>query len=117
MLAAHCFDDESLVANWLLFNVGRHAYHHIRPAAPFDVLAPLTHQGARRLPLSLFTMYWLAPFGPLFRALMERGADGTAKRADDAVASHRPSPASAVDARGVDCVAAERQIEMDMNIA
>jgi alkane 1-monooxygenase len=67
---AHSWDSTHRVSNWFLFNLGKHAHHHVKPSCGF-----LTLRGSARapqLPTGYFGMFWLAFFPPLWRRVMDR---------------------------------------------
>ena len=64
----HSWNSSNVLANALIFNMGRHACHHERPAAPFQALA--TRPGPE-LPLGYAGSILLALAPPLWRRVMD----------------------------------------------
>ncbi|HEY0975096.1 MAG TPA: alkane 1-monooxygenase [Solimonas sp.] len=81
--ASHAWDSDDPICGLLVFNLNRHAQHHLDPriaAADLQV----TPQ-APRLPYSFFLMVFLALIPPLWRRVIDA-------RLADATASHAGSP-------------------------
>ncbi len=67
--AAHSWNSSNILANTLIFNMGRHSSHHARPAASFQELT-WTAQ-APELPLGYAGSILLALVPPLWRRVMD----------------------------------------------
>lgn len=55
----HSWDTDDLLTNWSLFNIGRHAEHHLKPLKPFNDL-DFTPVSAQRVPFSYARLLLLA---------------------------------------------------------
>ena len=64
----HSWNSSNVLANALIFNMGRHACHHERPAAPFQAL---TTRPGPELPLGYAGSILLALAPPLWRRVMD----------------------------------------------
>jgi alkane 1-monooxygenase len=64
----HSWNSSNVLANALIFNMGRHACHHERPAAPFQAL---TIRPGPELPLGYAGSILLALAPPLWRRVMD----------------------------------------------
>ena len=70
----HAWDADGAVSGLLVFNLSRHADHHLRVSKTCDALQALP--AAPRLPFSFFLMVFLALFPPLWRRLMDARVPG-----------------------------------------
>lgn len=68
--AEHCWDSEFVLSSLLLFNLPRHAGHHVDTTVPCDRLQ--VAEGARVLPASFHLMVFLALIPGVWRWLMDR---------------------------------------------
>jgi alkane 1-monooxygenase len=66
---AHSWNSSNVLANSLIFNMGRHSFHHKRPAAPFQGLQRI--QTAPELPAGYAGSILLALAPPLWRRVMD----------------------------------------------
>ncbi len=64
----HSWDHDSLLTNFFLINLQRHADHHAHGGKPFAAL--INHQEAPKLPASYGAMLLLALVPPLYRRVM-----------------------------------------------
>ncbi|WP_283148651.1 alkane 1-monooxygenase [Silvimonas soli] len=71
--AAHSWSTNHLVSNWLLFELQRHADHHMRPLVPFSALGDQAE--SPMLPASYPTMIMLALCPPLWYRVMHPRLD------------------------------------------
>jgi alkane 1-monooxygenase len=67
--AAHSWNSNYLLSNWILFQLQRHSDHHANAARPYQVLRSL--EVSPELPAGYPTMVMLALVPPLYRAIME----------------------------------------------
>ncbi len=65
----HSWNSSNVAANLLIFNMGRHAYHHRKPAAPYEGLQ-FVH-AAPELPAGYAAGILLALIPPLWRRVMD----------------------------------------------
>lgn len=70
----HSWDAGHAVSGWLLFNVSRHADHHIHPHK--DYLSLERRPRAPQLPAGYFSLFVLALFPPLWRKAIDPRLDG-----------------------------------------
>lgn len=70
----HAWDADDAVSRLLVFNLSRHAEHHLRVTRPCDRLEAMPE--APRLPFSFFLMVFLALFPPLWHRLMDDRVPG-----------------------------------------
>ncbi|GGP20244.1 alkane 1-monooxygenase [Silvimonas iriomotensis] len=73
MTAAHSWSANHTVSNWLLFELQRHADHHVRPLVPFSALGDQAE--SPMLPASYPTMILLALCPPLWYRVMHPRLD------------------------------------------
>ncbi|GGP26464.1 alkane 1-monooxygenase [Silvimonas amylolytica] len=73
MTAAHSWSANHTVSNWLLFELQRHADHHVRPLLPFSALGDQAE--SPMLPASYPTMILLALCPPLWYRVMHPRLD------------------------------------------
>jgi alkane 1-monooxygenase len=66
---AHSWNSSNVLANALIFNMGRHSFHHKRPAAPFQGLQRIA--AAPELPAGYAGSILLALAPPLWRRVMD----------------------------------------------
>ena len=66
---AHSWNSSNVLANALIFNMGRHSHHHARPLAPYQTLQPRC--AAPELPLGYAGSILLALVPPLWRRVMD----------------------------------------------
>jgi alkane 1-monooxygenase len=66
---AHSWNSSNVLANALIFNMGRHSFHHKRPAAPFQGLKRI--ETAPELPAGYAGSILLALAPPLWRRVMD----------------------------------------------
>ena len=64
----HSWDATFRFSNWYLFNLGRHAHHHMAPATHYEQLK--LSKGSPKMPYGYSTMFLLALFPPLWRSVM-----------------------------------------------
>jgi alkane 1-monooxygenase len=76
MRPRHSWGCSRRMSNWSMFNMGRHADHHLRPASPYPALAPL--DGSPELPGGYAGAILLALAPPLWRKIMDPRADSWA---------------------------------------
>ena len=74
----HSWNSSNLLANTLIFNMGRHSSHHRKPAAPYQ---DLRMQDAPELPLGYAGSILLALVPPLWRRVMDEKARAWAQAA------------------------------------
>ena len=67
----HCWNSSNVLANHLIFNMGRHSHHHRRPAASFETLKA---RPAPELPFGYAACILLALAPPLWRLVMDEKA-------------------------------------------
>jgi len=77
--ARHSWNSGNVLANTLIFNMGRHSDHHRRPAAPFQELRH--ERDAPELPAGYAGSILLALVPPLWRRIMDPAAMRAAARA------------------------------------
>ncbi|MGB8337748.1 MAG: fatty acid desaturase [Burkholderiales bacterium] len=70
---AHAWDSSAWLTNGVLFNLQRHAGHHMFPSKRYQALASSTN--SPQLPAGYATMVWLALVPPLWRAVMHPRLD------------------------------------------
>jgi alkane 1-monooxygenase len=70
---AHAWDSSAWVTNGALFNLQRHADHHLFPSKPYQSLASTLD--SPQLPACYALMVWLALLPPLWRAVMHPRLD------------------------------------------
>jgi alkane 1-monooxygenase len=66
---AHSWDVTYIPSAWLLFNLPKHAHHHLRPTLPYYRLEPVPE--APRLPGGYSAMLLLAHLPPLWRRVID----------------------------------------------
>ena len=66
---AHSWNSSNVLANALIFNMGRHSFHHRRPAAPYQSLQRIAP--APELPAGYAGSILLALVPPLWRLVMD----------------------------------------------
>jgi alkane 1-monooxygenase len=66
---AHSWNSSNVLANALIFNMGRHSHHHARPAAPYQSLRHAV--AAPELPLGYAGSILLALVPPLWHRIMD----------------------------------------------
>ena len=71
--AHHAWDTDSPLTNWYLFQLGRHADHHMHPGRRYQRLESLPE--SPRLPAGYSAMLLLALVPPLWRRVMDRRID------------------------------------------
>jgi len=86
--ARHSWDTDSPLTNWYLFQLGRHADHHLHAGRRYQLLE--SRPGSPRLPTGYPAMLVLALVPPLWRRIMDHRVD--------AVAAALKSPADEGDA-------------------
>ena len=74
--AHHAWDTDSPLTNWYLFQLGRHADHHLHPGRRYQLLESLPD--SPRLPAGYSAMLLLALIPPLWRGVMDRRIDTVA---------------------------------------
>jgi len=67
--AAHSWNSSNALANALIFNMGRHSWHHARPDAPYESLKWIA--SAPELPAGYAGSILLAMIPPLWRRVMD----------------------------------------------
>jgi alkane 1-monooxygenase len=71
--AAHAWDSSAWLTNGVLFNLQRHADHHMSPSKRYQCLA--STMDSPQLPACYALMVWLALLPPLWRAVMHPRLD------------------------------------------
>lgn len=66
--AKHSWDDDHRLTNWLLYNLPRHADHHLRPGERYQVLT--VPEGVPKLPWGYTTAFTVALIPPLWFRIM-----------------------------------------------
>jgi len=66
---SHSWNSSNVLVNLLIFNMGRHSYHHRKPAAPYESLEYIYH--APELPAGYAGSILLALVPPLWRQVMD----------------------------------------------
>jgi alkane 1-monooxygenase len=66
---SHSWNSSNVLVNLLIFNMGRHSYHHRRPAAPYESLEYIP--SAPELPAGYAGSILLALVPPLWRRVMD----------------------------------------------
>jgi alkane 1-monooxygenase len=70
---AHAWDSSAWVTNGVLFNLQRHADHHLYPSKRYQTLA--SSRASPQLPACYAVMVWLALVPPLWRAVIHPRLD------------------------------------------
>lgn len=71
--AAHSWDTNRRLTNWILFNLGRHAHHHLRPTQPYQKLEAL--EESPKLPQGYSGLLMLVLIPPLWHRVMGKRID------------------------------------------
>jgi alkane 1-monooxygenase len=71
----HSWNSSNVAANLLIFNMGRHAYHHRKPAASYEKLQFV--RSAPELPAGYAASILLALIPPLWRRVMDPKVQGS----------------------------------------
>ena len=82
--AAHSWNSSNVLANALIFNMGRHAHHHARPFAPYQTLQQDSQ--APELPWGYAGSILLALVPPLWHRVMDQAVQSLHTRASNAPA-------------------------------
>lgn len=80
----HSWNSSNVLANSLIFNMGRHAHHHARPFAPYHTLRP--EGQAPELPLGYAGSILLALVPPLWKQVMDPAVQRLHTRSSNAPA-------------------------------
>lgn len=77
---AHSWDTSRTITNWALFNLGRHADHHMHARRPYQDLRPTAD--SPEMPLGYMGMIMMAAVPPLWFRVMDRRLDRYREHAD-----------------------------------
>jgi len=81
---SHSWNSSNVMANLLIFNMGRHSSHHTHPAAAYQTLCHVAR--APELPAGYAGSILLALVPPLWRAVMDPAVQTLHNRKDEAAA-------------------------------
>jgi alkane 1-monooxygenase len=82
--AVHSWNSSNVLANALIFNMGRHTHHHARPFAPYQSLRQ--EIAAPELPLGYAGSILLALVPPLWQRIMDPAVQSLHTRSSNASA-------------------------------
>lgn len=88
--AHHSWDTDSPLTNWYLFQLGRHADHHLHAGRRYQLLESLPQ--SPRLPTGYPAMLLLALVPPLWRRIMDRRIDALSSAPQPALAGEGREP-------------------------